>query len=262
MLASPTLLWLGLLFAFSPIVIDLLQHAVAQPWARAALVFPLLFFLAARASTAPVGASRWGLLAMGVGIVIGLLAIGGDVLRIGRVGLAVAAIGLVRARGMGSGPVAMLLLWSIPVPYQVAELGSPALESSWAAIGTRVAHALQIEVDRIGVMALAPGGGGVEFSAIDGGLMLGATAAGIGWFVAVAAGRPVRSACVFAAVAGNLALFAQALLVVGAVVSVGSGASPGVVTATLSHFPWIVVWIAAAAAAVRTLRSARATGVV
>ena len=51
------LLWLGLVGAFSPVVVDLLRHCVAEPWSRYALVFVPMLAVCIRQSQADARAS-------------------------------------------------------------------------------------------------------------------------------------------------------------------------------------------------------------
>lgn len=127
--------WIGiaLVIAFSPVLADLGRHLLAEPWARGVLIFPWLVFVSARVDRpdrTPRFGRVWVALALGAALVFQLLAIGGDAIRIARVGVVVAAaIGL---WGIGAaGPrTALLALWLVPVPSFASEAASPGFETA------------------------------------------------------------------------------------------------------------------------------------
>ena len=235
--------WSGLLFAFAPSLQAGFAPLAAQPWTRGTLIFPLLVLLAARAEPRPARSRLGGLLVV-AGIGIQLLAIGGGVVRAGRLGFVVAAIGLCRGAGWCSWPVALLLGFLLPLPHAVVELGSPGLEGAFAAAAAALARGVGLDVVP-GRGLLQSGDATLRLADHDGGLALLFLLAGLAWFVELRAPSASTSQrlrrfvlWLLAAVALQLALVSAAALVLGS--QAPDAAAHG--RAILDHLPWLLTW--------------------
>lgn len=131
------LLWLALAAALSPTLLDFVEHAAQEPWARPFLLVGVLGLASAwrnprRARPRPFG---WLLVAAGVGFA--LLTVGGGMTRLGRPGLPLAIVGMALALGRPVLPIALLACWAVPPPKALLTALSPGLESAlaWAAVG-------------------------------------------------------------------------------------------------------------------------------
>lgn len=232
----------ALLFAFAPSLQAGFAPLATQPWTRGALVFPLLVLLAARGEPLPARSRLEGGLLVVAGIGIQLIAIGGGVVRAGRVGFVLAAIGLCRGAGWCSLPVALLLGFLLPLPHVVVELGSPGLEGTFAAGAAALARGVGLDV-RAGRGVLESGGSTLRLADHDGGLALLFLLAGLAWFVELRA--PSRSrflervlVCLVTAAGLQLTLLTAAALVLGG----GGAEAPARARAILDHLPWLLVW--------------------
>jgi len=237
------LFWAGLVFAFGPSLRDAGELFVAQPWSRATLVFPVLAYAAARAE-APSRPSRYGWALVAVGIAIQMVAIGGGLVRVGRVGFVLAAMGLCRGAGWCSPPVALLLAFLLPIPHAVQQLGSPWLEAGLARLAASCAGALGLAVVH-GRPGLESGASTLPLAEHDGGVGLAVSFLGLAWFAWLRApgrdrGRLVRLAFVALLAAGG---FQLASLTVAAIVLARGGEEPvETARAILDRTPWILVW--------------------
>ncbi len=238
-------LWIGLVFAFGPALRPGIENLSSQPWTRGTLVFALLAWVAARGAP-PAMRSRTGWLLVMVGIVIELAAIAGGVARAGRIGFVAAAIGLCRATGGCTLPVALLLVFLVPLPHALMKLGSPALESGFAALGAGIARALGFDV-AAGRGLLSADATTLRLAEPDGGLGLLLLFAGLVWFVELRAPSPsARSRVVRGLLAGIAALALQLVATTLAAVVLGGGAAdaPERGRAILDHLPWLSTWTA------------------
>ncbi len=141
--AREALLWLGLVSALSPILMDWVRHLIAEPRSAYAAVFlPLLLHLvwcdSRRAAPRPL--ALWPLVSA---LVFALVMVGGGVARYGRLALPVSVIGMGAWLGRPRPAVALLSLWIVPapgflmdalvrrlpesVPASLVEVGFPAL---------------------------------------------------------------------------------------------------------------------------------------
>ena len=238
-------LWIGLVFAFGPVLRPGIENLSSQPWTRGPLVFLLLAWVAARGEPAATR-SRTGWLFVLLGIAIELVAIGGDVARAGRLGFVIAAVGLCRATGGCTLPVAFLLAFLVPLPHALMELGSPALESGFAGLAAGLARALGFEVAS-GRGVLSAGGATLRLTEPDGGLGLLLIFAGLAWFVELRAPSPsARSRIARGLRAGLAALALQVVAATLAAVALGVRADDAAALgrAILDHLPWLATWAA------------------
>jgi hypothetical protein len=176
---SESPLWLaaiafGLMATFWPVVSDLGRHVVVHPWARGAIVFPLLVWIAVRAEAAKAGPERrWVLwLALPIALAIELVAVAGDVVRLGRVALVLAAAASLFATGRAGLLTLALTLWLIPLPSAIAGILSPSLESTWAQIAASLIVGVSFAAGPEGPMLSTEAGGRVLLVPADGGLGL------------------------------------------------------------------------------------------
>ena len=131
--AQPTrvrelLLWGLLGLAASPILVDTARHLVTTPWAAYSLVFWALFareVLRKPTTSYPRGAG-WLLVAVGIGIE--LLMVQAGWARWGRLGVALAMLGMGLGLGHPRPAMTLLALWTVPLPSFIAQLASPGLE--------------------------------------------------------------------------------------------------------------------------------------
>ena len=251
----PVVLWTGLAFAFAPTLADSFHHLVLQPWTRATLIFPVLALVAARAER-PCTASRSGWVLILLGISIQLLAIGGGLVRVGRIGFVLAAIGLCRGAGWCSLPAALLLGFLLPLPHAVLELGSPWLEGGLAQVAAFFAAGLGFEVVP-GRDVLTSAGATLRLADHDGGLGLAVLFAGLAWFDWQRSPRRslrrllfLAGLCVLAAGAVQVA----SLTISALVLAIGGKDAAGTARAILDGVPWILTWISGIVLALRHRR--------
>lgn len=179
----------ALIFAFVPVLVDLVRHLVASPWARYAAVFPPLFVrcvLHERRTRTAAPPKRDAALWIVAGLAFAALAIFLGATRWGRFGLLLAAIGLCRRFGWGSWRSHLLLLFALPVPTALLKLAQP------------LSYQLQALAD-----ALA-GGAGADVGALTlgrygSGLPLAVSMMGLGWYAALLRGLPLRASATLAA---------------------------------------------------------------
>jgi hypothetical protein len=222
------------------VLVDLVRHTEEQPWSRVNLIFPGLVWIAARRDTAKRGPASWGWGLVAGGIFLELLAIGGDVVRFGRIGLAAAAIGLCFAAGWTSIRVALLFVWSIPLPAALLNRVSPGLEMSTMGFGADVASMFGFAVVRA-TDTLASAGRVLEILPSDGGLQTAFVLAGFGAFQGIWQAEPVSRILMRAGIGALSALPLQLALGCTAALALGLGAPPSTIRAWLSVFSWLGV---------------------
>ena len=185
--ARETLLWIALLAALSPVVLDWARHLVAEPAVRYAAVFvPLVLHLARqcpeRAPRRPL--ALWLVVAA---LALSVLAVGGALSRFGRLAVPLAVCALAAWLGRPKLSVAALALWAIPVPGFLLKTGGMLLEKLPS-----------------GPLPLTGG---------DCGLPLAALLSGLAYHAALVRGERVASGVRSAALWALLAIPAQALAV-------------------------------------------------
>ncbi len=260
-MAWALLLWAGLAFAFAPTLRGGLEHLTHEPWTRATLIFPVLAYLAARAE-GPSMPSRVGWLLVAVGVAIQLVAIAGGFVPVGRLGFVLAAIGLCRGAGWCSLPAALLLVFLIPLPHAIHDLGSPWLEGGLAQAAAALAGGLGFDVVH-GRDVLATGAATLHLADHDGGLGLLVLFAGLAWFDWQC--DPQRSlrgllrmglVCLLAAGAVQLASLTLAAI---SLAQAGVEAA-GRARSILDGVPWIMIWTSGIVLAWKHRRSDGSTG--
>ena len=237
------LLWSCLLLSFSPILIDLARHLVAEPWARYVLIFPLLFVRAASRTPAPPPKATSGVVLIGLGVVLEFLAIGADVTRFGRIGFALAAIGLCRCLGYASWSTLLLLAFIVPLPSFVSNAASPTLEvallEAAAFVPRLLGGAITVVASRAGGEA-SVGDQVLRVGPLDNGLVLVPLLVGLSWYGSLGSARPLLGATLRAAGAALLAIPVQ-ILAIAVALGLTALAGAGIARSLLTHAPWMVV---------------------
>ena len=236
------LLWLGLAVAFSPVLVNLVQHLEEEAWARYVLVFPFLLALCIAQDSSRPRASALGYVALTVGILIELVAIVGSTMVWARPALPLAVIGLCGAFGLASTRTALLACWLIPVPHFVLRMLSPQLETGLLRPLTRLLSPLGAELRLEGSRVLATGFE-LEVFDFDGGLTLAALLVGLGWYAGLRRGCSLFGTVGRAVLWGALALPIQLLALLLALLALVLGA-PSVGRFFLTHVLWVVVAVA------------------
>jgi hypothetical protein len=235
---DPWLLWAGLLFAFSPTLVDLARHMLDQPWARYAALFPFLFARAARARPAGVR-RRSGLLWVAFGMALELFGILGGIPKIGRVGLVLAAVGLCRHLGWGEWREWVLLALSVPIPSLALFATSPGAEYALASAASACLNGLGVAGLEVSRSAVHYGGQELALTHFDSGMALVPLLGGISWYGSLRRRLPTRAALVRAIGTGLLGLPGQLVAVVLALLSLPLGAASAGRWA-LSELPWVI----------------------
>lgn len=258
------LLWIALGVALSPALIDWVRQVTTSPWARGAALFPLLLLWSVRRDATPVRPVRDGFGWLALGLVLTVIGVGGGMPRVGRPGIALAAIGLARAIGFPSTPRMLLAAFAIPIPAQLLAALAPGLEAAVAGLVARAATlagvAAHLDESRVSALRFVAPAGYLELFPGDGGLPFAWSLAGIGWFAAVQRGAESFGA-LRATLAPALAAFAlQAIVLVMACSATALGAA-AFARVLLDH--WVLpATLAALGVAVHSLRSASAGAVV
>jgi hypothetical protein len=252
---SEALPWLALLVGFAPVLLDLVHHVSAEPWARYILVFvPLCVVCLASCREEPRRHAD-GYLWLAIAIVVELVAIAGSTTRLARPAFALAVIGLCRASGLANTRTAALTFWLIPVPNLLLRMASPALETGLLGIAATAGRAAGVAVEVEGPVASAASGA-LVLQPWHGGLPLVALLSGLGWYASLRDGSGLAAALGRMLVWGALGLPLQALALLGAVWVLAAGA-PEVGREFLEQYLWCGV---AAAAIVRIEWRARRAG--
>lgn len=255
-------LWLGLAIAFSPVLLDLLRHVVANPWARTALIFPLLAAVAARHDrrVGPLPRSRrlvW--IALGLALALELVATAAGVVRLGRVGLFLGAAGLLVGAGWARPASGLVLLWAIPLPSLLLDLFSPGLESLMA--GAVALAVPGVDFARIaGEPSWIGPGARMRLWPTDGGLPMAFAMAGLGWFRGATIGRAPSRALSGALRWGLLALPLQGILLGFGCIAFGLGFPEPAIRLALDQVGWLLVLAAGAGLAAVSERPGRRFG--
>lgn len=239
---SAWIVWPGLLVAFSPVLLELAEHLIAHPWTRSALVFPWLSALAIRADRGRSESKPLIWACVVLGILIELVAVSGGILRVGRVGLVVAAMGIVCGAGWARPLTTLLLVWVLPLPSALMRLASPDLESAWGGTVAALVPGLALDAASSGP-ALVAGEHALRLVAPDGGLALGFGLAGLGWFNAIAVGHRGGRAWVGSIGWGICLIPVQlGILAIGGLALV-AGCGPGRARWILDQSGWILVGV-------------------
>lgn len=236
------ILWGALAIALSAAWADLARHALAEPWARPALLFVPLFAWAAVHEPLRPGARWLGASLVAVGLGLSLLAAGGGLARMGRLGIPLGTLGMARALGRPAFATSLLAFWMVPPPYALARALSPGLEQGAAWFAARAAEARGLPV-ALGPGSLDLAGATLALAPTDGGLPLVFYLAGVGWWSAVRAGGGLRAAASSALRFAPFGLLAQAVGLAAACGLLAAGAA-GAARALLDAWAWPVLLLA------------------
>jgi len=232
-------LWVGLLVAFSPTLLDLVRHLAENPWARYAALFPLLFARCAlREPRRPTG-HRDGSLWVVLGMAMELFGILAGATRIGRVGLALAAIGLCRRFAFASWPSLVLLALAVPLPSVVLDWISPGTENGLLHVASGGLGALGLGIEFEGTRAFC-GTQELALERFDSGGTLVPLLAGLSWYHSLMLGIPTKTALARAAAAALLAIPVQIVAIALALLTLPMGAAASGRLA-LTHAPWMAL---------------------
>ena len=240
-------LWIALLLALSPSLLDLAAHWVAEPWARPSAIFAPLWLVSALRDRSLRRPHVDGYLLMALGLAIALASVGGGMTRLGRPGIPLAMVGLARALGRPALPRALVAAWMIPLPNFITHALSPGLEALVGKGAAVLAHALGLHVSFADGQLSGPAGA-LALEPADGGLPLAAMLAGLAWYRAASSDAPLRAAARAALRAAPWGLAAQTVGLCIACALAIAGA-PGTAADILHNGVWL------AAAAVFLLRA-------
>lgn len=233
--------WVALAAASIGVVADLFEHWVSSPWSRYSLLFVPLSVWALRPAPGRDDSARIGTALVALGAVAQVLAIGGGFERYGRLGLAVALVGMACLQGLPGWTRRLSLVWLIPLPHlAVTTLGEPLL-GLWEALGARIAGGVDshsVWADPALWQAVAPGLG---LDGLAGGVCCAAVLAGCGWMASARAGAPLSEAVARSACWGLLGIPLHAGCVILAALALTSTALPAeTVAAALGNATWLL----------------------
>jgi len=232
-------LWAGLLVAFSPVLLDLVRHMAENPWARYAALFPFLFARCALSEAERPPERRDGYLWIGLGMGLELFGILAAAMRIGRVGLALAAIGLCRRFAFASWPSLLLLVLAVPLPNAFLHWISPGAENALLSVASGGLDAFGLGIEFAGTRAFY-GTQELVLERFDSGAALVPLLAGLSWYHSLVLGTPARTAAMRAAAAALLAIPVQIVAISLALLTLPLGAGAAGRLA-LTHLPWMAV---------------------
>ena len=224
------LVGLALVFGLRAALFEWARHLAAEPATAYALVFPLLLLAAGRRVPATPPDRGAGLLWIAAAMAIELVAVGGDVPRLGRLAIPLGVIGFLRFTGSAALAPAALAFFIVPVPHALAALAP--LEEVWRAFAE---------------FLLGPAGPALRLDAWDSGARLIALFAGLGWYADARKGGSWPGAFRRGAQLAMLGLPVQLAAVIAAVALAQAGASE-FARAFLTHGIWILCAIATVAA--------------
>jgi hypothetical protein len=233
-----SLAWIALAAALSPLLVDLAQHWIDEPWALPSAAFLPLWLRCAYTDASPPR-PRWdGYAWLALALALEVVAVGGGMPRYGRPAVPLAVLGLARVLGHPTPARALVALWLVPVPWVLQQASQPALE---ALLGAGVAAlGLPLRVDRE-ADALAGAAGVLPVSAADSGLALAGLLAGLGWYAAASSGASLRAAACAALRRAALAPALQAAVWAAAIALLSAGAiAPA--RSLLAGLPLVVVF--------------------
>ena len=184
--------WIALAVAFLPVLAELVGH-LTEARGRSFLLAPLLLLLCARRGPSQAMAPhRDGLLLLLAAVAFQFVAIASDTWLIGRLGLALAVVGMARWHGSPKLSVALLAFGAIPVPHAAIMFTTPWLESLWAGAATQFVQLFGGEVSVSGPL-FRSSAGRLFLMKSDGGLALLTVLVELGWYSGVRRGLPGRT---------------------------------------------------------------------
>jgi len=185
--------WIALAVAFLPVLTGLLRHLTDAPNQRSFLLAPLLLLLCAWRGPSPaVAPHRDGLLLLLAAVALQFVGIASHTDFIGRLGLALAVVGMARWLGSPKLSVALLAFGAIPVPVAALSYTTPSLESLWAGAAAQFVQLLGGEISVSGPL-FHSSAGSLDLVAADGGLPLLRVLVELAWYTAVRQGLSRRA---------------------------------------------------------------------
>jgi hypothetical protein len=185
--------WIALGVAFLPVLADLVHHFTEVSHQRSFLLAPLLLLLcASRGRSHAAAPHRDGLLLLLAAVALQFIGIASQTAFIGRLGLALAVVGMARWRGSPRFSVALLAFGAIPVPVAALAYTTPSLESLWGGAAAQFVQLFGGEVSASGPL-FRSSAGRLELVEIDGGLPLLRALIELGWYSGVRQGLPGRA---------------------------------------------------------------------
>ena len=242
---SGLLLWAALAAASLGVLMDLFGHWAESPWSRYSLLFfPLCAWMT---RSAPVGApaARLGMTLVALGACAEVLAIGGGFERFGRVGLALALLGMTCIHGLPGWSRRLAWMWVIPLPHLVVvTIGERALPLWWH-FGAEVASWADAASPWATPTAWQPDDTGLALTGVAGGVCVMVVLAGFGWLRSARAGAPLGSAIRRSLLWATIGVPIQAACVAAAAVALANAwSTPETIGYALAHYTW---WAGAAA---------------
>ena len=167
-----SLSWIALGVAFLPVLAGMVRDFTDTSYQRGFLLAPLLLLLCAwRGPSQAVVPHRDGLLLLFMAVALQFVGIASDTALVGRLGLALAVVGMARWHGSPKLSVALLAFGAIPVPVAAISYTTPWLESLWAGAATQFVQLLGGEIGVSGPL-FRSSAGRLELMPPDGGLPL------------------------------------------------------------------------------------------
>jgi len=234
------LLWAGLLVAFSPVLVDLSRHLFESPWARYVLPFPLLFLRCALRETDPRPRRRDGLLWIAGGLLLELFAAFSGTLRFGRIGIALALIGLCRLQGFPGVRAQLLLLFSVPIPAWLVRIAHPVLPGVLLQAVAAGLGVFGIDAQVVGNDLVLPSLQ-LQLDPMDSGLQLAPLLAGLVWYDSILVGRRLPEALLRSSLAAALAIPLQTLAITLVLAFLDPSSDPALGQRLLQSGTWVAV---------------------
>lgn len=223
------LAWGLLLAAFSPVLVDLVQHLASEPWSLYPVAFWALLVRETRRSPAGERRPRLGWALLGVGLLLELLMLRAGWPRMARPGLVAAAFGLMLLLGRPAPRTATLLLWCIPVPYTLLTLGHPYGVIAQAGVPVWIARQMgavaSLDLLRGNHVEAVIGAQTLPLEPPAAGLPLVAVLAGVAWSVGLARGEPLGRVLLRSARGALVAIPVQLAVVATAVAATALGSA-------------------------------------
>lgn len=234
-------LWAALGIAFSPVLSDLVTHVVATPWTWYTALFPLLFAIRIVRETNKSVAKRDGLVWLGIGLVLAILAAFTGMARVGRAGFVLGAIGLSRRFALADMRNVIFLAGCIPIPAALMKLVAPALPKLMLTLagvvhGPAADLPIYNNVARIDPTAFA-------LDRFDSGLALVPLLAGLAWYTSCEFRDRLPRAIARIAAWSLLAIPVQASTTILALHF--SASQPSLARHLMTHTGWIAISIVA-----------------
>ena len=230
--------WVALLLALSPSLVDLAAHWVAQPWARPSAIFAPLWLLSVWRDRSPRRPHRDGYLLLALGLGIALACVGGGMARLGRPGIPLAMVGLARVLGRPALSRALVAIWMIPVPDAITNALSPGLEAVVGMGAAALARGLGVGASFADEQLVGPAGP-LALEPADGGLPLAAMLAGLAWYRVASSGAPL-GATAHASLRAIPWGFAAQAVGLGFACAIAIAGAPGPARDLLHHGVWVV----------------------